>query len=122
MLALNIMVVDDSQLAIRKMETLLVNMGHSVGAKAVTGSDAIHKYRTTLPDVVTMDITMPEMDGIEATGRIIKEFPDAKIIMVTSHGQEDMVRQAIKAGARGYVLKPVDPEKLAQQIEAIINL
>ncbi|MFZ4504623.1 MAG: response regulator [Methylovulum sp.] len=122
MFSLNIMVVDDSLLAMRKMEALLLKLGHNVRATAATGSDAIHKYRLEMPDVVTMDITMPEMDGIEATRRIIVEFPDAKIIMVTSHGQEDMVRQAIKAGARGYILKPVDPEKLAQQIETIINL
>ncbi len=122
MFSLNIMVVDDSLLAIRKMEALLLKLGHNVRATAANGSDAIHKYRLEMPDVVTMDITMPEMDGIEATRRIIVEFPDAKIIMVTSHGQEDMVRQAIKAGARGYILKPVDAEKLAQQIETIINL
>ena len=65
---------------------------------------------------------MPDMDGIQATNKIIAEYPDAKIIMVTSHGQEDMVRQALKAGARGYILKPVDPDKLAAQIQAIIKL
>ena len=122
MVSLNIMVVDDSQLAIRKMETMLVAMGHKVGQTASNGSVAIANYRKDIPDLVTMDITMPEMDGIEATGRIVAEFPDAKIIMVTSHGQEDMVRQAIKAGARGYVMKPVKAEELAVHIERVINL
>jgi len=64
---------------------------------------------------------MPEMDGIEATRRIINDFPDANIIMVTSHGQEDMVRQAIKAGAKGYVMKPVDPDTLTVHIERILK-
>lgn len=122
MIGLNIMVVDDSQLAIRKMEAMLLKMGHNVVQTASNGSVAIDNYRKAVPDLVTMDITMPEMSGIEATGKIIAEFPDAKIIMVTSHGQEDMVRQAIKAGARGYVMKPVQAEELAVHIERVINL
>ena len=122
MVSLSIMVVDDSQLAIRKMETMLVALGHKVVQTAANGSVAIDNYRKALPDLVTMDITMPEMSGIEATGKIIAEFPDAKIIMVTSHGQEDMVRQAIKAGARGYVMKPVDVDALTMHIERVINL
>jgi DNA-binding NarL/FixJ family response regulator len=64
-----------------------------------------------------MDITMPDMDGIEATKRIIKDFPDAKIVMVTSHGQEKMVMDALKAGAKGYVLKPFDGQKLYEAIQ-----
>jgi len=121
-IALNVLVVDDSSLAIKKMEAMLLKMGHYVRHTAKSGAEAVTKYRHEIPDLVTMDITMPDMDGIQATAKIITEFPDAKIIMVTSHGQEDMVRQAIKAGARGYILKPVDPDKLAAQIEAIIKL
>jgi two-component system chemotaxis response regulator CheY len=68
-----------------------------------------------------MDITMPDMDGIEATKRIIKDFPDAKIMMVTSHGQEKMVMDALKAGAKGYVLKPFDGQKLNQAIQKACN-
>ena len=122
MIALNVLVVDDSSLAIKKMQAMLLKMGHYVRHTAKSGAEAVTKYRYEIPDLVTMDITMPDMDGIQATAKIITEFPDAKIIMVTSHGQEDMVRQAIKAGARGYILKPVDPDKLAAQIEAIIKL
>jgi two-component system, chemotaxis family, chemotaxis protein CheY len=120
--SLSIMVVDDSQLAIRKMETMLVALGHKVVQTAANGSVAIDNYRKALPDLVTMDITMPEMSGIEATSKIIAEYPDAKIIMVTSHGQEDMVRQAIKACARGYVMKPVEADALAMHIDRVINL
>jgi len=65
------MVVDDSQLAIRKMETMLVSLGHKVVQTAANGSVAIDNYRKALPDLVTMDITMPEMSGIEATSKII---------------------------------------------------
>jgi DNA-binding NarL/FixJ family response regulator len=64
-----------------------------------------------------MDITMPEMDGIEATRAIMKDFPDAKIVMVTSHGQEKMVLDALKAGAKGYVLKPFQDHKVYEAIQ-----
>ena len=121
MVRLNVMVVDDSLLAIKKMETMLLKMGHYVRKTASSGAEAITNYRMEMPDLVTMDITMPEMDGIEATRRIIQDFPDANIIMVTSHGQEDMVRQAIKAGAKGYVMKPVDPDTLAVHIERLLK-
>jgi DNA-binding NarL/FixJ family response regulator len=116
------MIVDDSQLAIRKMEAMLLKMGHYVSQTASNGVESIEKYRQSMPDLVTMDITMPEMDGIEATEKIIAEFPEAKIIIVTSHGQEEMVRQAINAGASGYVMKPVDPVAMAGHIQRVFDI
>jgi two-component system chemotaxis response regulator CheY len=77
----------------------------------------MEKCRDCRPDLVTMDITMPEMDGIEATRAIMKDFPDAKIVMVTSHGQEKMVLDALKAGAKGYVLKPFQDHKVYEAIQ-----
>jgi two-component system, chemotaxis family, chemotaxis protein CheY len=121
-IGLNIMIVDDSLLAIRKMEAMLLKMGHYVRETAANGAEALEKYRQSMPDLVTMDITMPEMDGIEATEKIIAEFPDAKIIIVTSHGQEEMVRQAINAGASGYVVKPVDPDAMAEHIQRVFDI
>lgn len=114
---LNVMIVDDSLLAARKLDALFNDLGHRVIANAHTGEEAISAYRVHNPDLVTMDITMPGMTGIEATKLILKDFPDAIIIMVTSHGQEGMVREALKAGAKGYVLKPVKPEKLTEAIK-----
>ena len=121
MTPLNVMIVDDSLLATRKMETMLTAMGHRVVRAVTSGTAAVQAYRDDNPDLVTMDITMPGMDGIEATRTILAEFRDAKIIMVTSHGQEDMVREALKAGALGYFLKPVDAEKLAAHIARVIG-
>jgi two-component system chemotaxis response regulator CheY len=66
-----------------------------------------------------MDITMPDLDGIEATRRIMAVSPDARIVIVTSHGQEQMVMDAIEAGAKGYILKPVKPEKLKETLETV---
>lgn len=114
---LGILVVDDSPIIVRKLSMLLEAAGYRVVGTAVNGKEAIAAYHSCKPDAVTMDITMPEMDGIEATRAIISEFPDAKIVMVTSHGQEKMVLDALKAGAKGYVLKPFQQHKVCEAIQ-----
>ena len=114
--ALNVMVVDDSLITIKKLTALLNALGHKVVKTAASGSEALIAYAASNPDLVTMDITMPDMDGIEATKRIVERYTDALIIMVTSHGQEKMVLDALEAGAKGYVLKPIQQEKLQHVI------
>ena len=114
---LGILVVDDSPIIVRKLSMLLEAAGYRVAGTAANGKEAIAAYHSCKPDGVTMDITMPEMDGIEATRAIISEFPDAKIVMVTSHGQEKMVLDALKAGAKGYVLKPFQQHKVCEAIQ-----
>lgn len=115
--SLDILVVDDSPIIVRKLSMLLEGVGYRVVGTAATGKEAIAAYKACKPDVVTMDITMPDMDGIEATRSIMSEFPDAKIIMVTSHGQEKMVLDALKAGAKGYVLKPFQQHKVYEVVQ-----
>lgn len=118
---LQIMVVDDSTLMIKKLEALINTLGHKVVRSATSGEEAIIAYRDCKPDLVTMDITMPDMDGIEATRRILTEFPSARIIMVTSHGQEGMIREAIKAGALGYVMKPINPDRFQEHMKNALS-
>ena len=118
---LKVLIVDDSLLTVRTLTGMLTELGHLVVQTAGTGAQALDAYRQVKPDLVTMDITMPDMDGIEATTGILKEFPDANIIMVTSHGQQGMVMQAVKAGAKGYVLKPIKPEKLREMITRVFK-
>lgn len=115
--SLNIMIVDDSSITVRKLTMMLELLGYRIVATAASGQEAVRSYRKTQPDVVTMDITMPDMDGIEATRAIMAEFPEARIVMVTSHGQEKMVLDALKAGARGYVIKPFQEQKIYEAIE-----
>lgn len=115
--SLKVLIVDDSPIISRKLTMMVELLGYKVVKTAATGTEAIAAYRASRPDVVTMDITMPDMDGIEATRRIVSEFPDAKIVMVTSHGQERMVLEALKAGAKGYVLKPFDGKKVSEAIQ-----
>ncbi len=119
MRALRVMVVDDSGLTVKKMAKLLEELGHQVAGTATTGREAVDGYAAVAPDMVTMDITMPDMNGIEATRLIMAADPSARIVIVTSHGQEQMVMDAIEAGAKGYVLKPVKKEKLAETLETV---
>lgn len=118
---LQVLVVDDSPITVAKLSRMLQTLGHRVLRTASNGAEAITAYETYKPDVVTMDITMPDMNGIEATRRIRARFPEAQIIMVTSHGQEKMVLEALKAGAKGYLLKPFNEEKLQQLLETAIK-
>lgn len=118
---MNVLIVDDSILTVKKLQSLLEAQGHKVVETAGTGAQALEAYRVYRPDLVTMDITMPDMDGVEATRRIVAEFPNAVVIMVTSHGQERMVIDALDAGARGYVLKPIRPEKLYEMIAKVTH-
>ena len=115
--ALRVLVVDDNPIITRKICMMMDQIGYRVVMTAADGKEAIAAYRECRPDVVTMDITMPVLDGIEATRIIKRAYPDANIVMVTSHGQEKMVLDALKAGAKGYVLKPFQPQKVFEVIE-----
>jgi two-component system, chemotaxis family, chemotaxis protein CheY len=116
---LKVLVVDDSLIIRRNLSKILESAGYMVVAEAKDGHEAIELYTRHKPDFVTMDITMPEMDGITAVKEIKKLDKDAKIIMVTSHGQEDMVIGAIRSGASGYLLKPINIMKLRDSIRKV---
>lgn len=116
---LNVMIVDDSLIMRVNLVRSLEGLGHNIVSEAVDGKSSIAAYKKQRPDLVTMDITMPDMDGITAVQKIKEIDNDANIIMVTSHGQEAMVMSALKAGAKGYILKPVSPEKLKESIGKI---
>lgn len=113
---LNIMVVDDSSMIRKVFVSLLEKLGQNVVAQASSGKEAISLYEEHMPDLVTMDITMPIMNGIEALKKIKAKYKDAKIIMVTSHGEEKQVMEAITNGAKGYVLKPITEDKIRNAI------
>ena len=113
---LKILVVDDSLIIRKKLIKMIEKLGHEAVFGAKDGNEAISSYISKKPDLVTMDITMPDMDGITAVKGIIEHDENAKIIMVTSHGQEDMVIKSIQAGAVGYILKPINEDKLATAI------
>ena len=117
-MALSVMIVDDSMIMAQKLSLMLTELGHRVVRIAKDGAEAVRDYSQVKPDLVTMDITMPgEIDGVDAMEAIIAGHPHARVIMVTSHGQEAMVVRALEAGALGYVLKPIVKERLSRMID-----
>lgn len=112
-----ILVCDDSAFMRMMLKKLLTDKGHEIVAEAGDGKHAVQLYRQHKPDLITMDITMPIMDGIEAVKHIHEDDPLARIVMVTAIGQRSVITDAIKAGASSFIIKPFDP----QQVEDTIN-
>jgi two-component system chemotaxis response regulator CheY len=112
-----IMVVDDAAFMRMMLSNMLTKMGHKVVAEADNGKTALEMYKKHSPDVVTMDITMPHMNGIEAVKGIIGVDPKAKIVMVSAMGQKEMVIEAVKAGAKDFIVKPFKEDAVWKAIE-----
>ena len=104
---LKVLIVDDSLIVRNTLKQKFEDLGYEVVGLASSGKEAILLNSRLKPDLITMDITMPLMNGIEATQHILFEFPEVKILMITSHGEEDLVMDAIASGADGYLLKPI---------------
>jgi two-component system chemotaxis response regulator CheY len=113
---LNILLVDDSRPMTQLLSAILSSLGHRVVGIATSGKEAIEVFKVCKPDLVTMDIAMPDMDGLQATKAIMAEHPEARIVMVTAYGEDQMVLNALKAGAKGYVIKPFDRDNVADVI------
>lgn len=116
-----ILVVDDSKVMRRNLLNILTDAGHEVVGEAMNGGQGFQMYQTHLPDIVTMDITMPDVDGVQGVKLIKKSFPDANIIMISALDQKQMVFEAIKSGAKYYIIKPVNPEKLIHTINEVLT-
>jgi two-component system chemotaxis response regulator CheY len=99
----------------------LVPAGHEIIGEAENGNEAVELYKKLKPDLVTMDITMIEKDGIEAAGEILSADPSARIIMVTALGQESLLTKAIKLGVKDFVVKPFPPERLQKAAEKALS-
>lgn len=117
---MKVLVVDDSQFMRLNIINYLTKNNIDVVGQAANGSEAIRLYKELKPDIVTMDITMPDMNGVEAVKEIIKMDPDAKIIMCSAMGQQGMVIESIKAGAKGFLIKPLNEEKMIMEINKIM--
>ena len=112
-----VLIVDDSKTSRKFLKNMLIGAGFEVVAEAIDGIDGIEKYKEFKPDVVTMDITMPNLDGIDAVTEIMRIDPAAKIIMVTAAGQKNNVVEALKRGAVDFVQKPFDAEVIVEVIK-----
>ncbi|OYT28105.1 two-component system response regulator [Thermoplasmatales archaeon ex4572_165] len=116
-----IMLVDDTKFMRMMLTNILKPKGFEIVAEASDGLEAIDKYKATNPDLVTMDIVMPNMEGIEAVKNIVAADSNAKIIMITAIGQESKVKEAIQAGAKGYVVKPFKAPRVLEEIEKVLG-
>ena len=114
-----ILVVDDAAFMRMRCKKLLTQSGYEV-IEAATGSQAVEMYQSDKPDLVLLDITMPDMDGLTALREIIKIDPDARVAMVTAMGQQSMVVEALKAGAKDFVIKPFDQDRVLAAIKKLM--
>lgn len=111
-----ILVVDDAAFMRHMLKVILETAGHEVVCEAVNGVEAVEKYKAYRPDVVTMDITMPEMEGIEALRRIRQADPNAKVIMCSAMGQQKLIVEAIQLGARDFIVKPFQSHRVLETV------
>lgn len=116
-----VLVVDDAVFMRSTIKRMLENQQFEVVGEASNGLEAIDMYRKLLPDVVTMDITMPRMTGIEAVKAIIAEYPDAKIVMVTALGQQKLIVDALEYGAKDFITKPFDPDQIVHVLQNVTS-
>lgn len=116
-----ILVVDDTAFQRMFLKNIIEKAGYEVCGEASDGVEAVEKYKELKPDLVTMDITMPNKDGIEALGDILAFDADAKVVMCTAIDEQERMIQAIELGAVEYLVKPINEDQLKQLLELILD-
>ena len=116
-----VLVCDDAIFMRTMISDILSQAGIEVVGEAESGSQAVAKYRQLKPDLVTMDIVMPDMGGIEAVREICKTDPEAKILMCSAMGQQALVVEAIQAGAKDFVVKPFQPSRVLEAVQRLMG-
>jgi len=115
-----VLIVDDAAFMRISIKNMLTKNGYEVVGEAENGRVGVEKYKELAPDIVTMDITMPEMSGIDALKEIIKFDASAKVVMVSAMGQEAMVRDAIISGAKGFIVKPFKEDGIIAAMKKLV--
>jgi len=118
-----VLVVDDSMFIAKQLGQILTSEGFEVAATAADGAQGLEKYKELHPnlDVVTMDITMPVMDGVSALEKILEFDKNAKVIMVSALGKEDVVKKCLLMGAKSYIVKPLDRKKVLERLVSVLK-
>ena len=116
-----VMIIDDALFMRVSLRKIVTSAGYEVVAEAGDGNEAVNLYQTNRPDAVLMDITMPGKDGLTAAKEILALHPDAKIIMCTALGQQNMLAEAIKAGVKDYIVKPFQPERVLEGLCKVLE-
>ena len=120
-MAKNILICDDAAFMRMMIKDILTKNGYNVVGEAENGLKAVEKYQETKPDLVLMDITMPEMDGIQALKGIKAIDPSANVIMCSAMGQQAMVIEAIQSGAKDFIVKPFQAERVLEAVKKVVG-
>ena len=118
-----VLIVDDSMFVAKQLGQILSSEGYEIVATAADGKEGVDKYKELCPnvDIVTMDITMPRMDGITALEQIMAFDKNARIVMVSALGKEELVKKSLLLGAKNYIIKPLDRKKVLERIAASLK-
>lgn len=117
-----VLIIDDAAFMRLSLKSMLERNGFEVVGEAENGEVGIVKYKEVSPDIVTMDVTMPKMDGVQ-TLKLIKEYdPKARVVMVTAMGQEQIVKQAVLSGAKSFIVKPFKEDRLVETLKKVLSL
>lgn len=120
-MAKNILICDDAAFMRMMIKDILTKNGYNIAGEAENGLRAIEKYNETKPDLVLMDITMPELDGIQALKKIKETDPNACVIMCSAMGQQAMVIEAIQSGAKDFIVKPFQAERVLEAVKKVVG-
>jgi len=118
-MSLRVLICDDTMFMRAAIATMFRAEGHTIVGEADTGEQAIEMYRELRPDIITMDVIMPSISGIDATRQICSEDPNARVIMCSAMGQEKLINQAVDAGACGFLVKPFDCQRLMDVVTQV---
>lgn len=120
-MANRILIVDDAAFMRMMLKNILTTSGLEVVGEAINGKEAVEKYEELKPDLVTMDITMPEVDGLQGLKILKSKYPEAKVIMCSAMGQQTMVIDAIQSGASDFIVKPFQADRVIESIRKVLN-
>ena len=120
-MAKNILICDDAAFMRMMIKDILTKNGYNIAGEAENGAKAVEKYAELKPDLVLMDITMPEMDGIEALKKIKETDPNADVIMCSAMGQQAMVIESIQSGAKDFIVKPFQADRVLEAVQKVVG-
>ena len=120
-MAKNILICDDAAFMRMMIKDILTKNGYNIAGEAENGAKAVEKYNELKPDLVLMDITMPEMDGIQALKKIKEADPGASVIMCSAMGQQAMVIEAIQSGAKDFIVKPFQADRVLEAVQKVVG-
>ena len=120
-MAKNILICDDAAFMRMMIKDILTKTGYNIAGEAENGAKAVEKYNELKPDLVLMDITMPEMDGIQALKKIKETDPNASVIMCSAMGQQAMVIESIQSGAKDFIVKPFQADRVLEAVQKVVG-